>query len=131
MYSQLNVHERFADNAPAANNSDHLIAVTHSNDQWFYDNGSSSVHAFTPNGADVLIASVDFSSDTITAMSGYETDVHGIQAGFATSDLTFLADRFNGNYDNGEFTVNGTTFSTTWEAPNLAPEISLLQPVNN
>ena len=109
MYSKENVFSRFAASPPYSGSSDHLVVVRYDGSQWFYDNNASLV-AFTPEDSDVLIAEVDLTNDTITSLEGVWEVEHGIAKGYATGDLNFTADWYNGEENDGEFTVEGTCF---------------------
>ncbi|MGB7348073.1 MAG: Ig-like domain-containing protein [Pirellulaceae bacterium] len=116
MYSAQSVFSRFAAappiNLPGSTNSDQLVAVRFNGTNWEYNNDTSWV-VFTPDLTDRLIASVDFSFDTITSLRYATGTVNGIEQGFVSSDLTFTANRYNGLDDTGEFTVSGTGFETS------------------
>ncbi|MEL6109738.1 MAG: Ig-like domain-containing protein, partial [Planctomycetota bacterium] len=116
MFSVENLFNRFASapplNAGALVNSDHLIAVRNVNGQWQYDNNYEFID-FTPTFGDRLLASIDFDNDTITSLEGSEGEIEGIESGFLTGDLEFLANQFNGLPNNGEFAVTGTLFVAT------------------
>ncbi|MEE9405123.1 MAG: hypothetical protein V3V20_09530, partial [Algisphaera sp.] len=77
--------------------------------QWFYDN-NNFLTAFTPTSSDVLLAAVDFSSDTITSLQGQTGFVAGVEQGYVSGDLSFHTNLWNGNANLGEFAVNGTQF---------------------
>ncbi|MFC1759219.1 FG-GAP-like repeat-containing protein [Planctomycetota bacterium] len=109
MYSEESVHTRFAAHAPLSHNSDHLIAVRLNGANWQY-NDNGSWYGFTPTAGDRLLASVDFTADTITSLQGAVGQVNGIRQGFEVSDLVFQANAWAGGPNNGEFTVSGTYF---------------------
>jgi large repetitive protein len=110
MYSRQNLFVRFTNPKVDANNSLNLVAVKYINNQWHYDNNSVNT-PFTPASSDLLIASVNFSTDVITSLQGTSSVVNGINAGFASGDLTFFTNRWNGASNAGEFTINGTFFN--------------------
>ena len=111
LYTEESVYTRFSSNPPRTNNSDHFIAVRHNGSGWQYNN-NSEWFPFVPSVTDVLIASVDFGADVITSLQGASGDVNGIANGYATGDLAFTANWWNGRSNAGEFTVSGTQFST-------------------
>ncbi len=111
LYSQESVHSRFSANPPYVTNSDHVIAVQFSGGVWRYDN-NNGLYAFTPQASDVLLAAVDFSNDTITGLQGVDSVEQGIAKGYASGDLTFTPNWWNGGANAGEFTVDGTSFVT-------------------
>jgi chitodextrinase/predicted esterase len=110
MYSRQNLFVRFTNPKVDVNNSLNLVAVKYINNQWHYDNNSVNT-PFTPVSSDLLIASVNYSTDAITSLQGTFSVVNGINAGFASGDLTFFANRWNGASNAGEFTINGTFFN--------------------
>lgn len=108
MYSAASVHTRFPANRPHNANSDHLIAVQYDG-QWKFHN-NVGLNPFSPRATDILLAEVDYDNDTTTSLRGAWGSENGIQRGFAFGDLTFLADQWNGNPNDGEFLVLGTHF---------------------
>lgn len=108
MYSEQNVFTRFGD--AYTGNASHLIAVRSNGGQWQYNNNTSWVNFSTTSG-DRLLASVDFSADTVTSLQGTSSTIDGIEAGFDNSDITFTANFWNGGTNAGEFGVEGTFFS--------------------
>ncbi|MEX2606107.1 MAG: LamG-like jellyroll fold domain-containing protein [Kiritimatiellia bacterium] len=107
MWSETSVHTRFN---PHQYNSNHLIAVKWTGSEWVYDTNDGYV-SFTPQTSDVLIAEVDFSNDTITSLEGVTGSYQGIERGYASGDLTFQANVWDGSSNAGEFTVSGSTFT--------------------
>jgi hypothetical protein len=73
--------------------------------QWKYDKGTSTYYPFTPRPTDVLMASINFGTDTITSLQGTNTSEYGIDKGYASGDLSYLADKWNGQTDDGEFSI--------------------------
>ncbi|MDA3874124.1 MAG: hypothetical protein PF795_09195 [Kiritimatiellae bacterium] len=107
LWSATNVHTRFN---PQQYNSDHMIAVKWTGSEWVYDTNEGYV-SFTPQASDVLIAEVDFSNDTISSLEGVSGTYQGIELGYASGDLSFAANVWNGGSNAGEFTVSGTAFT--------------------
>jgi hypothetical protein len=110
LYSEEDVHTRFAPNAPDVNTSDHLIAVRFIDGQWYYEDNYNQI-AFTPVEGDLLVAAVDFTNDTIEMLEGQSGSYEGIELGYYAGDLVGAANWYYGTYNNGEFTVEGTWFS--------------------
>ena len=110
MFSQENVFSRFSGNTPNSANSDHLIAIKYISGQWYYDNNNNYYNLDIQSG-DLILAEVDFANDQINGLEGTSSDINGIEAGFASGDLSFFADRWNGGNNDGEFTINGTYFN--------------------
>ena len=69
MYSKQNVHSRFSGDAVHADNANHLIAVQNVGGMWQYNTNSDWIE-FTSVSSDVLLASVNFSTDTVTDLKG-------------------------------------------------------------
>ena len=110
MYSSESLFTRFSDNPPRFRNANHLITVTYSSSEgWRYDNNRRLI-PFTPQPSDVLIAEVDFSADTVTPLDGLNTTINGITAGYETSDIVIVPNRWNGRPNAGEFDVSGSFF---------------------
>ena len=110
LYSSESIHTRFAASSPYQYNADHLIAVAESGGQWFFQNNDTGFVAFTPQVGDVLLAEVDFTNDTVTDLIGQTGSIHGIEQGYASGDITFIANQWNGSPNLGEFDVTGTFF---------------------
>ena len=109
MYSQESVHTRFSDNAPNGSNADHFICVKYDNG-WTYDN-NLAYYAFDPELTDVLVAAVNFTSDSVTMLSGTDTYEHGIAKGYESGSLGFTANVWAGSSNAGEFGVTGSQFT--------------------
>ena len=88
-------------------NADQFVAVTYdpAKDQWYYDNNKKLV-AFIPQSGDRLVARVSFSADTVELLEGVDAIIDGIPAGYINSDLNIRANRFDGESNKGEFSVN-------------------------
>ncbi|TWT89274.1 PKD domain-containing protein [Neorhodopirellula pilleata] len=115
LHSRQSVFTRFAATPPHFSNSDHLIAVRHDGSQWQYNSNTTWV-AFTPEADDRLLAEVDFDADTIASLQGATGQIHGIDQGYVSGDLTFFADRWNGQTNDGEFTIEGTFFEISTQS---------------
>jgi large repetitive protein len=110
MYSRQNLFTRFRTPVLDANNSLQVVAVRYFNGQWQYDNNSVYTN-FTPLSTDLLIASVNFTTDVITSLQGTSSTINGLKAGYASGDLTYLPNRWNNASNTNEYTVNGTYFN--------------------
>jgi hypothetical protein len=110
MHSAESVHTRFAANPPNANNADHFVCVKYVSGQWKYDS-NIDYYAFTPEEGDILMASINFDNDTITSLQGQNSTYYGIAKGYASGNLVYTPDQFGGGYNDGEFTVSGTSFT--------------------
>ena len=106
LYSTEAVQNRFT----ALNGTaQHLIAVRLDGLQWQYNNNSQWTN-FAPLESDVLVAEVNFDSDTAQMLSGQSAVIEGIQAGYQEGDLWIVADQYAGVANEGEFDVDGTCF---------------------
>ena len=110
LYSQASVFDRFAASPPHPLNADYFIAVVFENGRWYYDNNTELVE-FTPVDSDVLVAEVDFDADTVFGLYGQPSQYEGVALGYAGGDLQFLANRWGGINNAGEFAVLGTQFT--------------------
>ena len=96
-----------------ANNADHFAMIRWDGTEWLVDN-NGTWSTFTPVASDLLIASVDYGSDTVTMLEGQSSVVEGIQSGYANSDLVVTPNEFNlGNSNPGEFNLTGSYISLT------------------
>ena len=120
MYSEVDVHTRFG--GIPASNADHFIATRLDGVQWQFNNDVSWVD-FTPVESDLLVAEVNFDSDSVMRAEvsgpqsryGWNDDIPGIvqsiDSGFIGEDLRFAPNRFDGAVDEGEIQVLGSSFS--------------------
>ena len=100
---------RYPDGSRTAT-SDHLICVIYDGN-WQYDD-NLAYHTFTARDSDILVAEVDFGADTVTDLAGQNSSRHGITYGYASGDLTFEADKFGGQPNDGEFYITGSYIVT-------------------
>lgn len=107
LYSATNVITRFG---AYTGNADHFIAVMYNSGQWYADTNFGQT-AFTPVATDVLVATVDFTNDTVTSLEGQAGTEYGIEYGYYSGDLGYIADWWSGAANDGEFTVTGTSFT--------------------
>ncbi|WP_309381342.1 DUF7594 domain-containing protein [Cerasicoccus frondis] len=109
MYSEADVDTRFG---AYTGNAAHVIAVFYSSGAWYADTNFGQV-SFTPVASDVLLADVDFTNDTVSSLEGVNSTENGISKGYASGDLAYIADWWNGASNDGEFGLTGSTF-TPW-----------------
>ncbi|WP_459554668.1 S8 family serine peptidase [Lacunimicrobium album] len=114
MYSQQNVRTRFSGLDP--NNADNFINVRLNGSQWQYDNNTTWVN-FTPTSTDVLVAAIDFTTDTVTMLKGNFGVVNGISKGYLDGTLLVTANQWKGQTNAGEFGVSGTFISFAPSTP--------------
>ncbi|KAK3287757.1 hypothetical protein CYMTET_4749 [Cymbomonas tetramitiformis] len=60
--------------------------------------------------SDYLIATIDMSNDKVAGQAGSSGTEGGLQVGYASGDLSFIADSWDGSSNNGEFEVSGSMF---------------------
>ncbi|MCH6256333.1 Ig-like domain-containing protein [Puniceicoccaceae bacterium K14] len=106
MYTKESVHTRFAATTPHMYNADHFIAVRHNGTTWQYDTNVAYA-SFTPMPSDILVAKVDFTTNTATMLAGTDTTTNGIATGYQSGDFKVLADRWNGGPNTNEFDLQG------------------------
>ena len=125
LYSSESVFTRFASSAPHPSNATNLIAVRLEGTQWQYDNNDAWVN-FTTVSGDRLLASIDFTADTITSLEGTSGVVEGIDSGYDSGDLVFTANQWNGGFNDGEFGITGTFFEVGPVEPSTSVDIGAL-----
>ncbi|WP_136079130.1 DUF1349 domain-containing protein [Pontiella desulfatans] len=98
MYSAESIHTRFGTGFPASSpypdNADHFIGVFYEENQWCWSNHKTgSKWTFTPEATDILVATASFadSASTVSSLAGVDTNEYGINKGYASGDLEFLA----------------------------------------
>ncbi|MEO0477252.1 MAG: LamG-like jellyroll fold domain-containing protein, partial [Planctomycetota bacterium] len=115
MYSSSPTQTRFA--GIGSTQAEHLILVRHNGTQWQYADynpvGGDEWLDFTPEAGDLLLAEVAMQSgdDAVTSLEGQSFTVEGIEAGYASGDLTFIANQWNDIYNRDEMDVDGTSFT--------------------
>ena len=119
MYTEESVHTRFTDPAPSSGNADHLIAVVFENGEWKADPNKNNLTPFVPRATDHLLVAVDFGANTASHLIGVSSVIEGINAGYVSSDLQVTPEMWNGQPNEGEFGVTGST--VTIEAGNVQP----------
>ena len=87
--------------------ADHFIGVTYDNGKWQYDNNSTLVD-FTPVDSDRLVWEIDTDANTATSLEGTDTVINGIRAGYAAGDLVVTPEQYAGDFNTGEFDLEGT-----------------------
>ncbi|MGB7328920.1 MAG: PKD domain-containing protein, partial [Rubripirellula sp.] len=113
MFSQQSVHDRFDD--VYVSSADHVISVQYRSGQWHYS-GNGAFAPFVPEASDRLLAKVDFTNDVIEDLQGFGGQIQGIDQGYISSDIGFIANQFAGNPNGGEFTVTGSSITVS-ESP--------------
>ncbi|WP_197439572.1 hypothetical protein, partial [Calycomorphotria hydatis] len=109
MYSEQAVGTRFSGSLYGYN-SEHIIAVRFNGTDWEYNDNTTWI-TFTTESTDRLLAEVDFTNDTATALAGSEDTYEGITRGYLEGDLAFTPNVWNGVGPAGEFGVTGTSFT--------------------
>lgn len=124
MFSAENVKIRFSKSPLPAANSEHVVVVQFSDEQWFY-NDNQHWTAFSPRESDRLLSRVDLAADTVTNLNGQSGSFAGISLGYLQGDLTFHANELHAIPNVGEFTVKGTYFE--YESDN-GPAAAVITP---
>jgi len=115
MYSHTDVHDRFS--GISSDNADHFVAVQLDGLQWQYNNDSQWID-FEPEELDALIARVNFDGDYVENSNigvGGRSHIEGIwfrqiqRQDFSVVDAWVVANQYGGQFDEGEFTVLGST----------------------
>ncbi|MFN9641650.1 MAG: putative Ig domain-containing protein, partial [Pirellula sp.] len=107
MYSSQSIRSRFPSYTPRAQASDNFIAVRRSQNRWEYNNDANWI-TFSPRSDDLLVAEVNFDTDSIQSLVGKSGRLDSIAFGFVSSNLTFAANDWNGTADLGEFTIGSS-----------------------
>ena len=109
MYSQQNLRDRFPANPHYKVASQNITTVRFNSGSWEYHN-NEGWYAFVPVEGDRLLAHIDFDFDVITNLVGRNGQIDGIKQGFISSDIEFIANQWNGQYNGGEFGYTGSVF---------------------
>jgi len=116
LFSSANLTDRLL---LASDQANQFIAVYYQNNNWYYYKNEESV-AFTPQPTDILVAEVNFTSDTVVLLSGENKMIHGIQAGYAGGDLDVIANQWDGAPHPGRFTATGTDLVLHQRVPRIS-----------
>ena len=103
---------RFTFDNPSNSSVDITIA-RHQGGHWQYADGANWIN-FIPEPSDRLLASVDFANDaagaTVLAPGDTVADWPGA-VGSQSSDLSYLVNTWNGEFNDGEYAVEGTQYT--------------------
>eukprot|EP00933_Yihiella_yeosuensis_P038024 TRINITY_DN31_c0_g2_i1.p1 TRINITY_DN31_c0_g2~~TRINITY_DN31_c0_g2_i1.p1 ORF type:complete len:693 (+),score=120.95 TRINITY_DN31_c0_g2_i1:48-2081(+) len=124
MYSQQDVNLRWNIDKDEATFRQHtaknFVCIRYKDQKWEFDtnwgdepdrNSSVSWNAFVPVSSDTLVASVDYSADSVAPLKGSKGSYKGMSIGYKDGDLKFFADQsITGTADDGEFRIAGTYF---------------------
>ena len=113
MYSAQDVRSRFSQTSLPAEMADHLICVKYiTGTGWTYDDDAGNYVSFATRDTDVLVASVDFGSDTVAKLEGTDDYEAYVSKGYNSGDLTFEKGKYgtSATSDVGEVFVSGTYF---------------------
>ncbi|MFK7847684.1 MAG: sialate O-acetylesterase [Rhodothermales bacterium] len=127
MYSEESVHTRFASDPPSAWAADHLIAAVFENGAWHIDRNKGTLVPFTPRSSDRLLVEIDFGANTANHLTGVNTPVEGINAGYESGDLIVTPEMWGVNPDNGEFGVAGTEVVINGAGLNSSPVLTAIE----
>lgn len=129
MYSETDVHDRF--HGISADNSDHFVAVRLDGLQWQYNNDTQWLD-FESELRDSLVAQVNFGSDYVQNYARQNV-IEGIwfrhQRSLTdiTTDIDFrvVPNQFDGQFNEGEFSILGSDFEIADFEPILLSEFQL------
>jgi hypothetical protein len=132
LYSEENIHTRFAAASPHADNAENFICAVFdaASSQWSYDTNGNHV-VFAPRDTDLLVAAVDFTNDLITSGAGVSGTVGGIAFGYSTGDLSFAVNQWGGSDNAGEFGITGSFFQLSDSAGADVDEVLTIGTFNN
>lgn len=113
MYTEEDIYSRFGA-VPVIERADNLVAVIHQGGQWYWS-AWHGLTPFTPTDSDRLLAEVNFDADTVTHLSGTNSVIDGIKAGYDSGNLVITPNQFGNppvaSPDN--FSVAGTQVTVT------------------
>ncbi len=89
------------------NDAPNFSVVTYEAGAWFYFINETKLPFFS-DPSDLLVASIDFPSDTANLLVGENFVVEGIRAGYQAGDLVVTPNFWNGGGNPGEFGLTGT-----------------------
>lgn len=101
LWSEEPVHQRFSP-SPHRDNAEHFIAVSYTDGQWYFDN-NRVLTPFSPEPTDCLVAEIDFSNDSIAVLPITGTVIFGINSGVPSNFISVAANRWNDEFNAGEF----------------------------
>ena len=119
MYSSESVFNRFPDYPPHRHNSDHVIAVRLHEGNWQYSD-NERWYPMTVHPDDRLLARIDFGSGTVDSLAEATGQLAGVSYGYIDGDLSFFADQWNGQFNQGEYSVAGSFFNA-WTEQDTRP----------
>eukprot|EP00933_Yihiella_yeosuensis_P080283 TRINITY_DN9369_c0_g2_i1.p1 TRINITY_DN9369_c0_g2~~TRINITY_DN9369_c0_g2_i1.p1 ORF type:complete len:572 (-),score=89.12 TRINITY_DN9369_c0_g2_i1:102-1583(-) len=98
----------------------HFVCVQYRDNTWRYDTNwadepdrasNQSWQTFLPAPQDILMAKVNFDTDTVADMKGVNLTHKGITLGYHTGDMSFFANQgASAAADTGEFRMSGSYF---------------------
>lgn len=109
LHSQTAVSDRFSLKPPLAGTASNLVAVQFMQGRWYYNN-NWAWYPYTVESTDRLLAEINFDSNTITSLSGQNTNINGLEAGFLEGDLEFIANQLAGQPNQGEYDLTGSGY---------------------
>jgi hypothetical protein len=101
-----------------SNNADHFLCKraewVNFLPTWYYaynnGQGDQSWAVLQPHASDIVIAELDFDHDTVTGLQGTNTTIYLVPKGYASGNLAFTANQWNGQSNPGEFFAGSASF---------------------
>ncbi|MFN9433772.1 MAG: putative Ig domain-containing protein, partial [Planctomycetota bacterium] len=109
LYSSQKLVDRIPSFTPRPGSNTNFIAVRYNAGRWEFNNDTEWIR-FSTRSDDLLVAKLDFDTNTVTSLVGKSGRVNGVAFGYASGNLVFNADKWNSTSDPGEFTVVGNSF---------------------
>lgn len=110
MYSAEDVHDRFTKKPIDKSDADHFVTVMNHDGYWHYETKGRIIR-FTPNETDVLIAKIDFPTESVEMLLGENSEVKGVAAGYSSGDLNVESNGWNGWTKQSSFRLSGSTLN--------------------
>lgn len=110
MYSMEPVHDRFSKRSPCNADAEHFIAVVHHKGSWHYETKGRIVQ-FKPTDTDVVLAKIDFADKSIEMLQGKNTELQGLNCGYASGDFNVTCNTWKNGAKHGKLQLSGSTLN--------------------
>ncbi|HAH44050.1 FecR family protein [Gimesia sp.] len=118
MYSATSLLDRIPNISGPSKLSQHFSVVyfDETSTEWKFPDNTGLI-SFTPDATDLLLARIDSRgpdknsiTKEFTYFAGTQENIHGITSGYQSGDIQIIPDRFQGEANPGEYTLEGTYF---------------------